>query len=136
MQQALIVATLFVASLASAQPLNLKLGAWETTHKGAAFPRPMVDKECITKADLQQLAGRPDKDDDDACKLVRPATVSANKWSADRQCSDGRRVHAEFVADSPERISGSIVSTAAKGGPAMRIEVAGRWLGASCAGIK
>ncbi|MEP6875028.1 MAG: hypothetical protein ABI887_11735 [Burkholderiales bacterium] len=42
----------------------------------------------------------------------------------------------EFTAETPERVHGLISVGAAKGGKAMSFEVAGRWIGASCSGIK
>ena len=66
---------------AAGQPLDLKTGAWEMTHKSTTLPRPMVEKECLTKADMAQLAGGPDKDDDAECKTVKPPTVSGKTWS-------------------------------------------------------
>lgn len=119
-----------------AQALDLKTGAWEMTHASPSLPRPMVYKECVTKADLAQLAGGPDKDDDDECKATKPPVVTGNRWTGDKACSGGRKVHAEFVAETPERIKGTIVSSAPKGGPSITVQTAGRWLGASCAGIK
>lgn len=119
--------------VAGAQPLNLKVGAWEMTHKGSVFPKPLVEKTCLTKTDLAQLASGPDKDDDKECKFVKPPSLTANKWAGDKVCSDGRKVHAEVVAESPERVKGTIVS--AGGGKTVSIDTSGRWLGASCAGI-
>lgn len=125
------------SSPAFAQTLNVKPGAWEMSYKSAALPRAASEKECITQADIAQLAAGPDKDDDTDCKLAKPAVVSGNRWSADKTCPDGRKVRAEFVAETPERVKGTVVSSAGKGGGAtMTIEISGRWLGASCAGIK
>jgi hypothetical protein len=136
MRAALIVLCFLTPLLAAAQPLDLKVGAWEMTHKSSALPRPMVDKECLTKADLAEFARGPDKDDDDSCKLVKPPVVNGKTWSADQVCEGDRRVHAEFTVETPERVRGFIAVSAAKGGKAMNFEVAGRWIGASCAGIK
>lgn len=127
---------LLAAAVASAQMVAVKTGAWETTTTSRVLPKPLVVKECVAKADLAQLTSGPDKDDDDECKYVKPPTVAGNKWIADRNCNDGRTVHAEFTADTQEKVSGTITSAAPKGGPTIRIDVAARWLGASCAGIK
>jgi Protein of unknown function (DUF3617) len=135
MRAALIVLSI-LTPLAAAQPLDLKVGAWEMTHKSSALPRPMVEKECLTKADLAELARGPDKDDDDSCKLVKPAVVNGKTWSADQVCEGDRRVHAEFTVETPERVRGFIAVSAAKGSKAMNLEVSGRWIGANCSGIK
>ena len=136
MKRLLILALSAFAWHADAQQLNVKLGAWEMTHKMSNLPRPIVEKECVTKADLQQFALGPDKDDDEACKAVGAPKISAAKWSTDLKCRDGGEVHAEFVAETPERISGTVIRGGGKGGPTVRLDVSGRWLGASCAGIK
>lgn len=122
---------------ATAQPLNVKTGAWEMTHKSAVLPRPLVEKECVTKADLAEFSSGPDKEDDDKCAYVKPPAAVGNKWSADKACKDGRKVHAEFVAESPERIRGTVVATVPQqSATPIIVETSGRWLGASCAGIK
>ena len=135
MKCTILVLACAVPLVAAAQTLAIKTGAWETTTKSASLPRPMVDKECVTKADLAQLTKGPDQDDGD-CKPTKAPTIVGNKWSADKQCPDGRSVRAEFVAETPEKVVGTIVSSASKGVPAVRIEVISRWLGASCAGIR
>lgn len=119
---------------AAAQSLNVKPGAWEMTTTGAMMSKPMVERECITKADIAQLAAGPDKDDDEDCKYVKPPLVSGNTWSADKQCKNGRKVHAEFTAASPERVKGKVTSTDGKS--ALTMDVSGKWLGASCAGVR
>ena len=136
MRAALIVMCVLTPLAAPAQPLDLKVGAWEMTHKSSGMPRPMVEKECLTKADLAEFARGPDKDDDDSCKLVKPPVVNGKTWSADQVCDGDRRVHAEFTVETPERVRGLIAVSAAKGSKAMNFEVAGRWVGASCSGIK
>jgi len=122
--------------LAHAQTLAVKTGAWETTTKSPMLPRPAVEKDCVTKADLEELAKGGDQDEDESCKLVKPPTVSGKKWAADRKCADGRTVHAEFIAESAERVIGTIVTSAPKGGAPVRIELSSRWISASCAGLK
>ena len=120
--------------VAVAQPLNIKPGAWEITTKSAALSKPVVEKECITKADIAELVAEADENDEDDCKYVKPPFVSGNKWSADKQCKNGRKVRAEFSAESPERVQGTIVSVDAKA--SATVEVSAKWLGASCAGIR
>ncbi len=134
MKYSIALALLLAPFATGAQGLNLKTGAWEMTFKSSALPRPSVYKDCLTKADLAQLAAGPDKDDDGDCKYAKPPTLTGNRWSGERVCPDGRKVRAEFVAETPERVKGSIMSSGGNG-PPMNAEVAGRWLGASCAGI-
>jgi len=136
MKRLLLTATLSVPLVAVAQVFPVKTGAWETTTRSASLPRPMVERDCVTKADLAQLTSGPDKDDDEECKLVAPPSLVGNKWAADKKCTDGRKVHAEFVAESSEKVVGTIVSSAPKGGPGIRVELSSKWLGASCAGVK
>lgn len=136
MKRLFILAVSGLAFPLVAQQLDVKLGAWEMTNKLSNLAKPMVDKECVTKADLQQFARCPEKDDDNGCRPVGTAKLTGKKWSSSLRCSDGSQVQAEFVAESPERITGSIVRSGAKAGPNIRIDISGRWLGASCAGIR
>jgi Protein of unknown function (DUF3617) len=119
---------------ATAQPLNIKPGAWEMTMTSAALPKPVVEKECITKADIAEIAAEADEDDEGDCKAVAPPIVSGNQWSADKLCKNGRKVRAVFSAESPERVQGTIVSSGSKG--SVTVQVSAKWLGASCAGIR
>jgi hypothetical protein len=136
MKHAVALALLLTPFAIGAQGMNLKVGAWEMTHMGSGLPRPIVEKTCVTKADLAQLASGPDKDDDSDCKYVKPPTASGDRWIGDKQCTDGRKVRAEIVAETPERVKGTITASNPRGGPTMVLETSGRWLGASCAGIK
>ena len=135
MKRLLACACLLVPLGAGAQKLDLKLGAWEMTHKSASFRKPVVEKACLTKADLAQLASGGEQDDED-CKFVKPPAVKGKTWSAEKACPGGRKVHAEFTAESPERVKGTVRSSAAKGGQAISVEISGRWLGASCKAIR
>jgi hypothetical protein len=121
---------------ASAEILTVKTGTWEITAKTASMPRPRVKKKCVTVADVAQLTNGPDKDDSEGCPLVRPPTIVGNKWSADQKCEDGRTVHSEFVTETQEKVSGTLVSTAPQGGPTYRLELSSRWIGDGCAGVK
>jgi hypothetical protein len=137
MNRILVAALVCVSLGTSAQISQLRTGTWEMTYKSNALPRPVIDKSCVTKADIAELTSGPDKDDSDDCKNARPPTVAGKVWSADRVCNDGRKVHAEFTAESPERVKGLITSTAAKsGGQPISVDIAGRWLNASCAGTQ
>lgn len=131
-----IVLLALLPAVAGAQALNVKTGAWEMTHTSAALPRPIVGQECVTKADLAELAGGPDKDDDASCAFTSPPKSTGNRWSADKACKDGRKVHAEFVAETPERIRGTVVATVPSSPAPITVETSGRWLGASCSTVK
>jgi Protein of unknown function (DUF3617) len=119
---------------ATAQTLNIKPGAWEMTTKSAVLPKPVVEKECITKADIAELAAEADDDDEGDCKFVAPPIVSGKQWSAEKLCKNGRRVRASFSAESPEQVKGTIVTGDSKN--TVTVEVSAKWLGASCAGIR
>jgi len=134
MNRYLIVLIAFGAGISQAQQFDIKTGAWEITTSGGPMPKPLVEKECITKADLAQFSGGPDKDEDDECKYDKPPTLSGKRWSADKSCPGGRKVRAEFTAETPERIKGSITILPGKNQPATTIQIGGRWLTGSCKG--
>lgn len=127
---------LAAATATPAQTFPVKTGTWETTTRSAALPRPVVAKDCVTRADLAQLATGGDRDDDDDCKPVKPATLTGNRWVEERRCADGASTRAEFVAESAERVTGTIVRTGGKAGPPIRVELSSRWLGAACTASK
>jgi Protein of unknown function (DUF3617) len=132
LNKSMTLVPLLLATAAGAQTLDIKTGTWEMTHKSTTLPRPMVSKECVTKADVAEMASGPDKDDDADCKIVRPPTVSGKTWSADKACAAGQTVHAEFTAETPERVRGMLVTKVPKAGQTITIEVSGRWLAAGC----
>ena len=136
MNRLVLALALGVQLPATAQTLVVKTGLWESTIKSASLPRPIMDKVCLTKADLAQMMSGPDKDEDEGCKQVRAPAVVGNRWSAENRCPDGRMVRAEFTAETQEKVVGTIVSSAPKGGPSMRMDLSSRWLGANCGGVK
>jgi Protein of unknown function (DUF3617) len=117
---------------AQAQSLDLKTGAWEITTSGGPMRRPLVEGECVTKADLAQFSTGPDKDDDAECKYDRPPTVSAKTWSAEKSCPGGRKMRVEFTAEGPERVKGSVTILPGNNSSTMTVQISGRWLAASC----
>jgi hypothetical protein len=88
----------------------------------------------MTRDDVAQFAAGSSPDGE-ACRSVRPATVSGNRWSDEKTCKDGRTISAEFVAETPERVKGKVVATGPSG-KVTTVELGGRWLQASCAGIQ
>jgi hypothetical protein len=134
MNRYLIVVIAFGAGMSQAQQLDLKTGAWEVTTSGGPLPRPLVTKECVTQADLAQFSSGPDKDEDAECKYDRPPAISGKTWSADKSCPGGRKMRAEFTAETAERIRGSITILPGKSQPATAIQINGRWLTGSCKG--
>lgn len=126
------VASALLPIVATAQTLNVKTGAWEMSLKGSMMPKPMVYQECVTKADLVDMVKGPDKDDD--CKAKSSFSQSGQRYVGDMVCADGGAMHVEVTAESPERIRATFVRSGKGGGGAL--DMTGRWLGASCAGIK
>lgn len=133
MNRRLPLLVLAFACTAHAQQLDVKVGAWEMTTSGGPLPKPVVEKDCMTKADLAQLSAGPDKDEDADCKYDKTPTISGKTWSAEKTCAGGRKMKAEFTAETPERVKGTITIT--QGGKTSTLQVSAKWLGASCKGI-
>jgi hypothetical protein len=123
------------ACIAQAQQVNLKTGAWEVTMSGGPLRQPQTDKECVTKADLAQFSTGPDKDEDADCKYDKAPTIAGKTWSAEKSCPGGRKVRAEFTAETPERIKGSIMIAPGSGQKASTLQISGKWLASSCKGV-
>jgi hypothetical protein len=67
MNRGLLLLLAVLAGAAQAEQLDLKAGAWEVTTSGGPLPRPLVEKACVTKADIAQFSSGPDKDEDEDC---------------------------------------------------------------------
>ena len=151
---------------AHADSLNAKTGAWEITtttamtgmpvpseelaqmepqqraaleaamRAHAGQPKTHVSKSCITQKDLDQ-SRMLESDDDDHCtqKII---SSSATKVVVEKTCPppDASTSRMTIEAATPE----SLVSTIdmARGGTdgKAHVEMKGRWLGESCAGIE
>lgn len=159
----LILAT---PALGSAANFNVRPGAWESTttsvvsgnllpaaelakmppaqrarieamlgaHSSGA-PRRITEKSCITQADLDQ--DRLMKSDAEQHCTTTVVSRSPTRLVLDRQCPQPHpsTAHVAFEAPSPERFTGSVDVTLAEGGK-VHLDIQGRWLGASCAGLE
>lgn len=135
MKRMLITSLLLGPCLVAAQQLDLKTGAWEITTTGGPLPKPVIEKECITKADLAQFSNGPDKDEDADCKDTKPPTIAGKTWSGEKTCPGGRKVSAQFTAETPERVKGTIAIQPGNGQKPTTVQISGKWLMASCKGI-
>jgi hypothetical protein len=156
---------LVAPTLAGATTFNAKPGAWEATTtsvmSGSMVPademaklppeqrarieammaaqsgqaRTAVHKSCITQADLDQ--NRLLKSDDEQHCKTRVVSSSPSKLVMDRECPPphANTAHVVIESPSPERYVGHIDVTIAEGGK-VHVDIKGRWLGASCAGIE
>ncbi len=159
---ATFLAALFASSIASAEPLNAKPGAWEmtvaTTGAGSIVPpgalakmppeqRALVEKmmadrggkpntsvhkSCVKKEDLEH--DRFANDDDSGCTR-KTVSRTASKIVVAMSCpgTPPREGTFTFEAKSPESVVGMIDQETGSG--KFHVDIKGRWLGASCAGI-
>jgi hypothetical protein len=159
---AIVLATPLL-SLAAA--LNTKTGAWEmtttTVRTGSMIPADVLAKmspeqrakmeaamtaragqnkthvhqHCVTQADLDQ--SRMLESDDDAKCSRKIISSSSSKLVLERQCPapHASKVHMTMESASSDRIVASIDVTQGTNGK-VHMDIKGRWLGASCAGIK
>ena len=152
-------------ALGSAASFNVRPGAWESTtssvvsgellpaaalakmtpeqrarveamlgaHAGA--PRRITEKTCITRADLDQ--DRLLKSDAEQHCTTTVVSRTPTRLVLDRRCPQphASSAHVAFEAPSPERFTGSVDMTLAEGGK-VHLDIQGRWLGASCAGLE
>ena len=159
-----LLAICTAAFAADVTPLNVKPGAWEiithTSTRGLAIPAEMlaqvppaqrekmaasmhsragkvstqVDKECITEKELQQeqaFAGEQDED----CKRTVVAS-SPTRQQIQISCH-GEHPHSSTMtatATTPATVT-SVADIDLAGSGQVHVDMTGRWLGASCAGI-
>jgi hypothetical protein len=141
-----------------AQSLNAKPGAWEMTVKtnlnGSLIPpdalakmpperramiekmmaegRSSVTKSCVKKEDLD--SGRFGRQQREGC-TVDVVTKTATKLVANTSCASPKATGTmTFEAKDPEHVVG-VIEQSREGGGQIRIDIAGRWLSASCDGI-
>ena len=159
---ALVAAT---SSCALADSLNVKTGAWEMTMTTSVTGMPVpseklaqmppqqraalesvmrtrasqatthVVKSCVTQEDLDQ--GRmSESDDDDQCTQTF-LTKSASKVVVEKTCPppDASTSRMTMEATSPESLVNSIDMVRGGADGKVHVEIKGRWLGATCAGI-
>ena len=158
----LVVALLCACSIAHAQSLNAKPGAWEMTmtmksvgnvvppevvakmppEKRAEVERMMASKEggsrtvtqksCVKKEDLD--SGKFVNRDRGDCK-VQMISRTTTKIVAKTVCSGNSEANLTFEAKDPEHVVG-VIDQQREGGGKFHIDMVGKWLGASCEGIE
>jgi hypothetical protein len=151
--------------LSFAAALNTKTGAWEmtttTVRTGSMIPADVLAKmppeqrakmeatmkaregqnktrvrqHCVKQADLDQ--NRMLESDDDAKCSRKIISSSSSKLVLERHCPapHASKVHMTMESASPDKIVASIDVTQGTTGK-VHMDIKGRWLGASCAGIK
>jgi Protein of unknown function (DUF3617) len=103
---------------------------------GAGGGHALSTKSCLTKEDLLRGSVRTDQDEDHKDCSYRVVTQTATHMETHFQCTGegAREGEMKFEAVSPEQIKGAIQVSTPNG--KVTVQLAGRWLGASCAGEK
>ena len=152
--------------LIQAQTLNIKTGAWETTtatqmsgmpmpaeelakmpaEQRARFEKMMqaragktnthVIKSCVTQKDLDQNRWSQGKDDSKCSQKI--ISRSANKFVMEQTCPPPNASTSRITSEArtPENYVVSVDTQQAGAAGKMHMDMQGRWLGSSCAGIK
>lgn len=111
----------------------------ETSMKArSGKPHSFTTKECFTKEDLDHNRILKDEDEEEGLQCTTKVTSkSSSKLVMERTCPapHASTTHSSFEAKSPDTIAGTIDVTRAGTGK-VHVDIKGRWLGASCAGIK
>jgi hypothetical protein len=161
-----IALTVAMPLYALADSFNAKPGAWEITTttltKGMLIPaqalanmppaqrarveqsmqarsgKPSthVTKSCVTKTDLDQ--DRVLKSDDEENCKKKIVSKSASKIVYEQTCTapNASKSTVKVEAMTPESIAASMDMVQGGAGGKIHVDIKGRWLGASCAGIK
>ena len=164
--QCFVVLTVALPLYGFADSFNVKTGAWEMTtttvstgnlmppemlarmspeqrarmeqamqaHSGK--PTTRVDKDCVTKEDLDQ--DRLFKSDNDSACTRKIVQKSATRVVLEQTCGAPRASTATVTIETqtPESVTTAVDIAMAGGSGKMHMQGHGRWLGASCAGIK
>jgi hypothetical protein len=99
-------------------------------------PSTHVTKNCVTQKKLDQDSMIA-SDDEEHCKK-KIITKSASKIVYEQTCAapNASRSTVKVEAMTPESIAASMNMVQGGGGGKIHVDIKGRWLGASCAGIK
>ncbi len=99
-------------------------------------PGTHTTKSCITKEDLDQNRIIKEEEEDEPGCTTKVLSRSSGKMVLERACPPPRASTSRMAmeAKTPETLVASIDMDRAGSGK-VRIDIKGRWLGASCAGI-
>jgi hypothetical protein len=102
----------------------------------AGKPSTHVTKSCVTKADLDQ--DRVLKSDDEEHCKKKIISKSASKIVYEQTCPapDASKSTVKVETSTPESIAATMDMVRGSGDGKIHVDIKGRWLGASCAGIK
>jgi len=102
----------------------------------AGKPSTHVTKSCVTKADLDQ--DRVLKSDDEEHCKKKIISKSASKIVYEQTCPapDASKSTVKVETSTPESIAATMDMVQGGGDGKIHVDIKGRWLGASCAGIK
>ena len=137
-----------VASLASAQSLDLRTGQWEFTmlmggsmgdlsnlspeiraQIEARLKQPTSYQTCLTAEDLENL--NLGEDEDETCK-VTSRKVTTKTVDITRTCGDnGERTETMHVETASSESVTARVDTVSSRGP-LSMTITGKWIGATC----
>jgi hypothetical protein len=121
-----------LANMPPAQRANLE----KTMQARSGKPSTHVTKSCVTKSDLEQDSVLKSEDEKNCKKKI--VTKSASKMVYEQICTgeNAYRSTVKLESRTPESISASMDMLQAGGGGKIHVDIKGRWLGASCAGVK
>jgi Protein of unknown function (DUF3617) len=103
-------------------------------------PQSFTTKECLTKEDLDlnRVIKEGEEEEEEGLQCTtKVISRSASKLVMERTCPAPRpsTSHSTFEAKTPESLTGNIDITRPGSGK-VHVDIKGRWLGASCAGIE
>lgn len=104
--------------------------------RAAGGSRTTSSKTCITKEDLLRGSINADKDEDQKNCQYRVVTQTATRMETHFHCAGegARDGEMKMEAVSPEQLKGAIQVATSEG--KVTVQMAGRWLGSSCAGAE
>jgi hypothetical protein len=99
-------------------------------------PSTHVTKSCVTKSDLDRDSMLK-SDDEENCKK-KIVSKSASKIVYEETCTGENAYKSTVKVESrtPESMSANVDMVRDGGGGKIHVDIKGRWLGSSCAGIK
>jgi hypothetical protein len=130
--QGMLIPAEAMANMTPAQRAKIE----KTMQARSGKPRTHVTKNCVTQKRLDQ-DGMIASDNEEHCKK-KILSKSASKIVYEQTCPapNASKSTVKVEAVTPESIAASMDMVQGGGGGKIHVDIKGRWLGASCAGIK
>lgn len=134
------------ATGASAAPLNVRTGLWESTYTTRASGAPLPGmgthkyRSCLTKKQLAEDPAAEPPQPGESC-VTKIVSQTSKHWKGRRLCTSSigkREFYVDVRALSRERTRGTVRVVFSEGGQSFAVngKLASRWLSSNCGSVQ